>query len=110
MTEPTKIYEMSPGESVTVQLPHNIGHVEIRTDGVNPGTGNPTVGVDVVSRTKRIPAGDGRLYRPQFDHDCGVVLIGRPGPGLIEDQRLADVMKAHESGDHSDCPDTCPGR
>lgn len=114
MTEPTKIYEMSPGESVTVQLPHGIGYVEIRTDGVNGATGWPAIGVDAVSRTTNTPAEDGRLYRPYFDHDCGVVLIGEPGLKLAEQERQVEwvetVFAQHNNGDHSDCPDNCPGR
>ena len=114
MTEPLKIYEMSPGESVVVQLPHGIGYVEIRTDGVNGPTGYPAIGVDVISETKHTRADDGRLYHPQFDHSCGVVLVGRPSARMLEQQRLMEhserVIKAHDSGDHTTCPPACPAK
>jgi hypothetical protein len=97
-----------------VQLPDGIGYVEIYTGGVNGPTGYPAVGVDVVSKTKHTDAADGRRYWPQFDHDCGVILVGKPGPRLLEQQRMADwagrVFRKHDSGDHSECPDTCPAK
>lgn len=95
-----------------IMLPRGIGYVEIRTDSVNGRTGYPVIGVDVVSETKHSDAKDGRRYWPHFDHDCGVVLIGEPGPKMLEQERFmehaARVIKAHDSGDHSTCPPTCP--
>jgi hypothetical protein len=114
MTDPLKIYEMSSGEAVTVKLPHGIGYVEIRANGVNGPTGYPVIGVEVISQSRNTPAADGRLYEPRFDHDCGVVLIGRPGPQLLEQQRQVEwferVIKMHDRGDHTECPETCPAK
>lgn len=95
-------------KTLRVLLPDGIGYVEIRTDGINGPTGYPVVGVDVVSLARRTPAADGRLYEPRFDHDCGVILIGRPGSKLAGDLRVAAVLEAHDAGNHSTCPATCP--
>jgi hypothetical protein len=110
--EVQKIYKLSPGESAVVRLPHGIGYVEIRTTGVNGPTGHPVIGVDVVSETTRTDAADGRRYHPHFDHDCGVVLVGDPGPKMLEQERFArqfaEVITSHDSGEHSFCPESCP--
>lgn len=112
MSEPTEIYQLSPGEAVRVQLPHRIGYVEIRTAGVNPATGHPTIGVDVVQIWPRNPAADGRIYKAVRDRETGVVLIGHPGPEMLEKQRQVEwferVIKKHDSGNHSECPIDCP--
>lgn len=111
-TSPLYFGDFDDNGVLRIDLPHRIGHVEIRTTDVNGPTGYPVIGVEVVSATRHTPAADGRLYRPQFDHDCGVVLVGEPGPALREQerfaQRMADVLKAHDSGDHSSCPSICP--
>jgi hypothetical protein len=99
---------------IKIKLPRRIGYVEIRTDGVNGPTGYPVIGVDVVSKTRATPAADGRLYEPRFDRDCAVVLIGRPGPRMLEQQRqlawFEKAIRLHDSGDHTECPDTCPAK
>lgn len=114
MSEPTEIYQVSPGESVKVDLPHEIGYVEIRTGGVNGATGNPTIGVEVVLSSTRTPAADGRIYEPIRDRETGIVLIGRPGPKMLEEQRRNEwfkkVIRKHDSDNHSECPETCPSK
>jgi hypothetical protein len=95
-----------------IELPDEIGYVEIRTTGIHPPTGYPVIGVDVISKTKITPAADGRIYEPARARDDGIVLIGRPGPELLErekfEERLSEVFEAHASGEHAFCPDTCP--
>jgi hypothetical protein len=97
-----------------VLLPDGIGYVEIRTGNVHGPTGYPVVGVELVSYALDTPARDGRLYEPARDRDNGVVLIGRPGPKLAEQERqvawFERVIKKHDSGDHTECPETCPAK
>jgi hypothetical protein len=106
---------LDPGDSARIILPHGIGFVEIRTGGsVHGPTGYPVIGVDVISETRHAPAEDGRIYEPARDHDSGVVLVGRPGPRLLEQERqikwFAEVISKHDTGDHSICPETCPAK
>lgn len=113
MTDPTEIYQISPDENILVHLPHGIGHVEIRTTDVNGATGHPVIGVEVHSKTEHSDAADGRRYRPIFEtRDDTVVLIGEPGPRMIEQEKQArwveQAFAKHNSGDHSSCPDNCP--
>lgn len=108
-------YILSPGDSARITLPHGIGCVEIRTEGsVHGPTGYPVIGVDVISDTKHTPATDGRLYEPVRGGDCGVVLVGRPGPRMLEQERqvkwFETVIRKHDGGDHSACPETCPAK
>lgn len=95
-----------------VKLPDNIGYVEISQGNVHGPTGFPVIGVDAVSQTKDTPADDGRNYTPARDRDSGVVLVGRPGAKMLEEERFmkraADIIRAHDSGEHAFCPDTCP--
>lgn len=97
-----------------IKLPHGIGYVEISQGNVHGPTGFPIIGVDAVSETKDTPAADGRNYEPARDRDSGVVLVGRPGAKMLEEERFmkraADIIRAHDSGDHTGCPDTCTGR
>lgn len=94
-----------------IELPDGIGYVEIRTTGVHGATGYPVIGVEVVSETQHTDAADGRRYYFQSSAHGGV-LIGEPGPQMIARERLAQelahVIKAHDAGDHSLCPATCP--
>lgn len=110
-TSPLNFGDFDDNGVLRVDLPRGIGHVEIRTTGVHPPTGYPVVGVEVVSRTRNTEAADGRCYRFQSTAHGGV-LIGEPGPAMREQERfalrMADVIKAHDSGDHSTCPETCP--
>lgn len=113
--EPVQIYEMSPGESVTVKLPRGIGRVEIRTAGVNGPTGYPVIGVGLYSATECSPAADGRLYVPLPVHrDDEAALIGTPTPWMLEQQRqvawVEKVFELHNSGNHTECSETCPVR
>lgn len=109
MTEPTRIYRMDTGESVRVDLPDGIGYVEIRANNVHGPTGYPAIGVSVVSQTLNRPAADGRLYEPVFKFDgTEITLVGNPGPQLREAMKLGAIIKAHDSGDHTRCPDACP--
>jgi hypothetical protein len=116
MTDEHRTIDMHDDETtLRVQLPGRIGYVEIRTGNVNGPTGFPVVGVEVVSATQHTPADDGRLYSPTFSaRDDTVVLVGRPGPRLLEQQRqvkwFEKVIKLHDSGDHSECPETCPAK
>lgn len=100
--------------TLRVDLPHGIGYVEIRTGDVHGPTGYPVIGVDVISQARNTPAEDGRLYEPARDRDCGVVLVGRPGPRLLEQQRqvkwFEKVIRKHDSGDHTECPESCPAK
>jgi hypothetical protein len=101
-------------KTLRILLPDGIGYVEIRTGNVHGPTGYPVVGVEVVSYTKNTPAADGRLYEPARDRDSSVVLIGRPGPRLEEQQRqvawFEKVIRLHDSGDHTECLATCPAK
>lgn len=112
--EPIQIYEMGRKEAVKVLLPDGIGYVEIRTGNVHGPTGFPVVGVDVESKATQRPARDGLLYTPYRDRESGVVLVGKPGPQMLERQRqvawVEMVFALHNSGDHSECPDTCPAK
>lgn len=110
-----KVFTMEPGDSARIILPHGIGYVEIHAGGhVHGPTGYPVIGVDVVSETKRTPAADGRNYEPARDRDSGVVLVGRPGPKMLEQQRqvkwFEKIITMHDSGDHTECPETCPAK
>jgi len=98
-----------------VRLPGRIGYVEIRTGLLHGPTGYPTVGVEVVSDTVHTPADDGRIYSAVYTvRDDTVVLVGRPSPSLLEQERLAEhagrVIRLHDSGDHSECPEGCPAK
>lgn len=98
-----------------VRLPHHIGFVEIRTGGVHGPTGHPVIGISARSTTESSPAADGRQYRATHaTRDDEIVLVGEPGPKLLEQQRFAkkmgEVIKAHDSGDHRQCPDACPAK
>jgi hypothetical protein len=116
MTDEHRTIDMHDDETtLRVQLPGRIGYVEIHTGYAHGPTGFPTVGVEVVSATQHTPADDGRLYSPTFSvRDDTVVLVGRPGPKLLEAQRQVEwfekVITKHDSGDHSECPDTCPAK
>lgn len=97
-----------------VRLPEGIGYLEIRTGGVNGPTGYPAVAVEVVT-DPHTPAADGRLYSATYTvRDDTVVLVGRPSPELLEMQRAIEyagkVIKLHDSGDHSKCPESCPAK
>lgn len=112
---PEQKLTLEPGDSAKITLPNGIGYVEIRTSGVNPPTGNPAINVDVVSETTHAVAGDGRNYEPVFTtrYD-NVVLVGYPGPKMLAQQRWAELCAAvgrkHNSGDHTQCPETCPAK
>jgi hypothetical protein len=106
---------LEPGDEARITLPNGIGYVEISTAGsVHGPTGYPVIGVEVVSASKNSPAADGRVYEPARDRDCGVVLVGRPGPKMLEQERqvrwFENVIRKHDSGDHSECPETCPAK
>lgn len=106
---------MKAGDTARITLPNGIGYVEIRTAGsVHGPTGYPVIGVEVVSEAKNSPAADGRIYETVRDRDCGVVLVGHPGPKMLEQERqvkwFESVIRRHDSGDHSECPETCPAK
>lgn len=112
MATSNEIYQVSPGESVKVNLPHEIGYVEIRTDSVQPGTGNPVIGIEALLHSSRTAAADGHIYELKVGSSGSLLLIGSPGPKLLEQQRrdawFKKVIRRHDSGDHSECPETCP--
>lgn len=72
-------------KTLRVLLPDGIGYVEIRTGAVDGRTGYPVVAVETVSYTLDTPAGDGRMYEPQFlASKTTVLLVGYPGPATID--------------------------
>jgi hypothetical protein len=96
-----------------IHLPRGIGFVEIHNNGVHGATGYPVIGVEVVSETLHSDAADGRRYSFQSTAH-GAVLIGEPGPKMLEQERfmreMAKVIAAHDSGDHTGCPEACRAR
>lgn len=95
-----------------LDLPDRIGFVEIRTSGVHGPTGYPVIGVSLVSTRDLVPALDGLLYERIRDSNGDMLLVGKPSPKMLEEQRFmqraAEIIKAHDSGEHAFCPDTCP--
>lgn len=66
-------------ETLTVELPHGIGVVRIRTGEKDVRSGNPRVAVEIVSDTLDSPAEDGRYYECRYDPmQDTVYLVGRP--------------------------------
>lgn len=121
MSDERRTVSMRDDEKILhVRLPGRIGHVEIRTGDVNGPTGYPTVAIEAITST-HIPAADGRLYSATYTvRDDTVVLVGRPSPKLLEQQRAighaGKVIKLHDSDDsddsddHSECPESCPAK
>lgn len=65
-------------ETLSVELPHGVGVVHIRTGNVEGRTGDPVVAVEVVSYTLDEPASDGRFYEQHYDSMQSTVrLVGR---------------------------------
>lgn len=97
-----------------INLPRGIGFVEIHNNGsVHGPTGHPVIGVEVVSETRHSDAADGRRYYFQTSAHGGV-LVGEPGPKMLEQERFmqeaAKIIVAHDSGDHTKCPDACAAK
>lgn len=66
-------------EELSVELPHGIGVVRIRTGNVQGRTGLPVVAVEVVSDTIDRPAEDGRFYMAEYSSmQETVYLVGHP--------------------------------
>lgn len=65
-------------ETITIELPHGIGSVHIRTGNVEGRTGDPVIAIEVVSDTLDTPAFDGRYYEEKYDPMTSTVrLVGR---------------------------------
>jgi hypothetical protein len=95
-----------------IHLPRGIGFVEIRANSIHSQTGYPMIAVELVCDEER-PAADGRVYEQRFKFDGSLLYaIGKPGPKLLEQERfmreMAEVITAHDSGDHTKCPPSCP--
>ncbi len=70
---------LGEAETLSVELPHGIGTVHIRTGNVQGSTGNPVVAIEVVSDALDTPAADGRLYEPLHSQVRDTIyLIGYP--------------------------------
>lgn len=115
MTSPIYFGDHDDNGVLRIDLPHRIGYVEIRTGGVNDPTGHPAISVWAYSETEHMPADDGRLYEAVYTvRDDTIVLVGAPGPQMLERQRQAaqveKVFELHNSGDHAQCPDICPAK
>lgn len=82
MTEPlhtTRYETVGQHETLSVELPHGIGVVHIRTGEKDVRSGYPMITVEVVSDTLDTPAADGRFYEESYDPMASTVrLIGRP--------------------------------